>query len=148
MKTQMSRPEKKRADSFSTFLEIAQSISPKHAPEAFPSLEEEALLPNERSIEASERVSPEMEEETLSLGEGEHAPQVLRAVAEHQPISVVDLMHHCQLDFLKFARQVNRLAENGLLEITPSPNDPDTEIVRLSRRGRQIAAGLFNTELP
>ncbi len=142
MRSKIPPPGKDQADSFSTFLEIAQSIPYKRAQKGFRGIDEETLPP-ETGARLTEEMAEEMEEAPPFADEEELGPKVLRAVAQNQPITVVDLMRRCQLDFLQFARQMNNLSENGLLEITPSQDDPDTEIVRLSRRGRQLANALF-----
>ncbi len=136
MKKKKSPTMKAQADSFGTFLEIAQNISPERRRKNAISRGGEETLPLSDIWPQEDTLSRSAEQE-------EAGEAVLRLVAEHEPLSVADLMKRCRLDFWEFARQMNQLAEHGLLEITSSEEDPAVEMVHLSLRGRQIAEALL-----
>ncbi len=130
MKDKREGPIRKKADSFGTYLQIAQSIQPR-------SVLGQVSLP-----ETGEFPGEEVHEEFRSApkaGENpdEQAIELLRLVSEHQPITVAELMRQAPMTFLEFARHLNSLTEVGLLELIPDADDPGMENVRLSALGKQ-----------
>ncbi len=131
----------KKANSFGTFLQIAQSIQPVNA------AQETGLIAEflEEALDTSP--SDEAEEEEASPSSTSAKPKVvapdaqtttlLRIVAQHETITVPDLMREAPMNFMEFAQHMNNLTKIGMLELVPAPEDPQIEQVRLSSLGRQ-----------
>lgn len=119
--------QKKSADSFSTYLEVAQNISSK-VYESRDSNEVPSLKPEK--IEAQDTAEEVPAEEI-------QGKELMTLISTLEPTTITELMRQSTLNFLDFARQLNILADVGLVELTLSESDPDTEIVQLSKLGRQ-----------
>ncbi len=121
--------QKKSADSFGTYLQVAQNISSKTYESRDLDINE-LLYPPSPESEAQDSVEEVPEEEI-------QGKELMTLISTLEPTTISKLMRQSPLNFLDFARQLNVLVDVGLVELTSSESDPDAEIVQLSKLGRQ-----------
>ncbi len=120
--------QKKNADSFSTYLQVTQNIPSKVYESR--DLDEALHLKSPQEVEAQDTTEEFPAEEI-------QGKELMKLISTLEPTTIIELMRRSTLNFLDFAHQLNILADVGLIELTSSESNPDTEIVQLSKLGRQ-----------
>ncbi len=112
----MKPEEQREADSFSTFLNIAQRITQE---------------------------KPTLRGGTLSAedtGVGLSGKRLIDVIAEHEPVPIADLIRYTEMSFKEFSAEINRLETAGAIAIERDEHI-HAEVVRLTDFGRLELTG-------
>lgn len=64
--------------------------------------------------------------------------RVVAVVGQHGSLSTQQVIEHTGMDRVRVSRAVIRLADKGLLDRRPHPQDQRAQMLRLSRQGRAV----------
>lgn len=109
----MKPEEQREADSFSTFLNMAQQITQRAAPSEVGGLRGG----------------------TLSADSAPSARRLIEIIARQEPVPVADLIRYTDLSFLEFSEEIRRLETAGAITIERDER-LHAEVVRLTDIGR------------